>query len=360
MPVSKSYAWLFSSVASPPAYRPSSSDYEGLASLLLGCWQILPITLPRFKAWVVGDGRGKALIDRAEARLIADGEVLNLQMMLLERLADALQLRGVPFVLLKSAATRLVAYPTPELRRARDIDIGVSSENLELAVEALSTIGFERAQWRDDLQLFERAEPELRSAVEKNHYELGFWVRLQEAVGLDVGVHQAIVRQRHECPAQWDLSNESKPAAYIVADVHHGLSLNISVDDLISSAVTTPYSNRMLPVPRQGWLFFHLVFKIYMEGISNYCEGAYQYADLCYLAPKMVDTELEFFADRIREFHLQAAGFYVLRRLPNDFGVSLSTTLADLVEEWVQPNVKSTPALENDWGDMWQKLWGIR
>lgn len=354
------FAWLFSPSDIRPPAGPGPDDHEAVSELLLGCWQVLPLSLPRFVDWAANDAASQAVIRRAEARMHADGAVLDLQMKILGRLAAALRERNVPFVLLKSAAMRLVAYDDPSLRRARDIDIGVARPDIERAIEALVATGFESAQWRDELQAFEKADPVFRAVVEQSHHELGFWVRLQEAPGLKPDIRSAIMAQRAERPSQWDLSDEATPAAYIVADVHHGLSLDLPVDDLVTSAVSVRFGKEELPVPRPGWMLLHLVFKIYIEGVFNYSEGAYQYADLCRLAPAMTDEEIAFFAERIREANLRAAAHYVLRRLPLDFGVALPPALARLVRDWARPDPELSPANQNDWGDMWPKLWGGR
>jgi hypothetical protein len=354
------FSWLFSPCDIKAVNDFCSKDCEEAAEILLGCWQVLPLSLPRFVAWAANHESAQSVIRRAEQRMRADGLVLDLQMKILRRLAAALRERGVPFVLLKSAAMRLVAYEDPSLRRARDIDIGVARPNIERAVEALVETGFESAQWRDDLQAFEMADPAFRAMIENKHHELGFWVRLQEAPNLDPAIRSAIFAQRTERPAQWDLTDETIPAAYIVADIHHGLSLDLPVDDLVTSAWASRFEGDGLPVPRLGWMLFHLVFKIYIEGAFNYSEGAYQYADLCRLLPHLSHEEIDFFAKRIRQANLCAAGHYVLRRLPSNFGVVLPLGLERLVMDWARPDPGLSPGAQNDWGDMWPKLWGAR
>ena len=353
------FAWLFSPSGAVPEVAIGPEDLGPVADLLLGCWQILPVTLPRFSAWAGHHGPAQAVIERARARMLADGAVLDLQFRILNRLAAALRTRGVPFVLLKSAAVRLVAYDDPRQRRARDIDIGVARPDIDRAVECLIETGFESAQWLEDAQTFEVADLELRVSVESKHHELGFWVRLQQVPDLGGELHAAILQQRNERPAQWDLTDDQAPGAFIVADIHHGLSLDIPVDDVVASAQPAP-GDGGLSIPRGGWMLFHLVFKLYIEGIFNYCEGAYQYADLCRLVSRMGDDELLFFATQIDNRNMRAAGYYVLRRLPSDFGVPLPPRLASLVTEWASPDLARSPTQQNDWGDMWPKLWGGR
>lgn len=328
------------------------------ADHLLGGWQTLPVTLPHLAA-CAGAGTA-ALVERARARMIADGVTHDLQMHFLKRLAAALTERAIRFVLLKSAAMRLVAYDSPDQRRARDIDLAVAPDDLPRAIEAVTACGFVPAQWRDDQQRFEVADPDLRTLVENEHYELGFWVRVQEVPGLGPDRRAAVLAQRHERPAQWEIEDGEELATYIVIDVHHGLSLDIPVADIIESARTVTFEGVDLPVPRGGWLLFHLVYKIYVEGAFNYCEGAYQYADLCRLLPKLDEIEIAFFLDLVERHNLRAGSYYVLRRLPGDFGIPLPALLAQAVTAWSVPDVKSTPNHENDWGDMWPKLWGSR
>jgi hypothetical protein len=351
-------SWLMSASHDLPLPLGTEDDLERVADFLLGCWQVLPLTLPRFSAWAGKDERARPIVQRARARMLADGAVLELQSAILDRLAKSLHDRSVPFVLLKSAAMRLIAYDDPRDRRARDIDIGVARSDLERAADALVATGFEKAQWHEDTQTFVAADLNLRAAIESNHYELGFWVRLQEAHNLDAELRSAIVQQHAERPAQWDVSDETAPAAFIVVDVHHGVSLTIPVDDIVASALVA--ADGKLPVPRRGWMLFHLVLKIYTEGVSNYSEGVYQYADLCRLVPLLDDDDFVLFCEQVDEHGFRAAAYYVLRRLPSEFGVPLPQPLEQRMGEWAEPDPTRAPSSENDWGDMWPKLWGAR
>lgn len=355
-----SFSWLFSDSPEVTAVAGSIDDFAGIEGLLLGCWQVLPISLPKFEKFAGKLHRGRALVDRARARMIADGVVLDLQLRILKRLAANLNAAAIPFVLLKSAAMRFVAYPDCRLRRARDIDMGVAAENLEAAMRVLAETGFQEAQWIEDGQFFEMAEPELRASVESQHHELGFWVRLQEVRGTSREDLEAILAQRNERPAQWDLTDETIPAAYLVADIHHGLALEIGIEEVLATARTIVFEDVVLPVPSSAWLLFHLVYKIYIEGVFNYNEGAYQYTDLCRLIALVSEEDVAQFTSLVERFNLRAAAYYVLRRLPGHFGARLPTELSRLLDDWAQPDVALAPGLQNDWGDMWPKLWGGR
>ena len=352
------FAWCLSPSATRPDCRVDAPDFDTAADVLLGGWQILPVTLPR-----IAQCSGSAvttLLERASARMIADGAAHDIQMHVLKRLAARLQRRSIKFVLLKSAAMRLIAYDSPAERHARDIDMAVAPQDLPGTIEALTECGFIPAQWREDLQGFEVAEPGLRTRVESEHYELGFWVRVQEVPDLDADRRAAVLAQRDERPAQWEIEDGEELATYVVVDVHHGLSLDIPVEGIIESAGTAELDGVELPVPRDGWLLFHLVYKIYVEGAFNYREGAYQYADLCRLLPKLADAEIAFFLDLVERYKLEAAGYYVLRRLPHHFGIALPAALTAALTDWSVPDWTSTPNSQNDWGDMWPKLWGMR
>jgi hypothetical protein len=103
-----------------------------------------------------------------------------------------------------------------------------------------------------------------------------------------------------------------------------------------------------------------LIYKIYWEGVHNYGKGAYQFADLVRLIP--ATTELTFARlVRILETHrLEAAGYFVLRRLKQNFGLVLQPEIETFLEHASHGPPDREPFQVNDLGDMWPKLWGAR
>jgi hypothetical protein len=108
------------------------------------------------------------------------------------------------------------------------------------------------------------------------------------------------------------------------------------------------------------WAAFHLIFKIYWEGVHNYRKGAYQFADLVRLSPKLQGREVSRLADLLEQYGLEAAGFYVLRRLEPTFGATVSPELRALIDRLAVPPADRFPEEVNDLGDMWPKIWGVR
>ncbi|MCG8466982.1 MAG: hypothetical protein MJB57_02050, partial [Gemmatimonadetes bacterium] len=152
-------------------------------------------------------------------------------------------------------------------------------------------------------------------------------------------------------------TDDDRVACFICLDIHHGLTLDIPVDALVRASRRTPDG---FPVPPSSWLLFHVVQKLYWEGVHTYGQGLHQYADVARLIPRMSERDLEECIGLLRDYNLTAAGHYVFRRVPQEIGDRLPRELADFVESGSRPEADRTPSALNDFGDMWPKLFGHR
>jgi len=361
-PLASRFAWLLSADATGPSTPgPRDRDVEEAAEVLQRCWHVLPVTLPRFLSWAGAARHHLPCVEALQARAAAVRTLTRVQMLLLGRVVAELERRHVPYVLLKSSALRWMAYDEPTDRGGIDVDLGVAPKGyLPACVEVLSSLGFESAQWNDSESRFEPADRVQRARVEREHYELGFLVRRQRVLDLPPAIEASIRSQLHCKPNAWHLLPSGDLACYVLFDVHHGISREIGVDPIIASSVPVRAGSATFRVPRPSWAMFHLIFKLYWEGVHAYKTISYQYADVCRLVRRMDARELQHLFALLREWRLVAAGYFVLRRLESDFGVPSSSLLARFLDEASRPDPSLDPIVENDLGDMWPKIWGQR
>jgi hypothetical protein len=322
---------------------------------------VLPAAWPRFLEWIGPENQELASVQRLRARETAVRLYARFQCKFLSQLSAALDREQLPYVALKSSALRWTLYQEdPASRCAYDIDLGVSAPNLVACRALLERLGFEAAQWSNELERFVPGDPLLRLQVERDHYELGFLVRQHQITGLSSEDEAAIRAQMKEHPWLWHQTPEGEIACYLIIDVHHGLSKEISVDLLLANRRTVTVNGQPFSVPAPAWAAFQLIFKIYWEGVHTYQEGAYQYADLCRLVPQLTDSDIAELLQILAQWKLEAAGYFVLRRLGPEFGVDVGPELTRFFQRAGRPSRKLNPIAENDLGDMWPKLWGLR
>jgi hypothetical protein len=350
--------WLLSPTAPIPRRPPRPREARAACWLMLETWQVLPATWPRFRQWGNPDPRDP-WVRRAEARSVAVAAAARLQNRLCSRIAAGLERSGVPYVLLKSTAARMIAYPESGERGGMDVDFGVRRADLDAARRVLAVLGLEPAEWNVPVGRFQVADPLLRAAVEARHYELGFLVRRQAVRELPPDEERRVRAQLGEAPNPWHTLPDGGLGCWLVADVHHGITPEIPVDPLIDSARSATVDGVTYAVPRSAWLAFHLIYKIYWEGVHSYRTGLYQYADLCRVAAQLDAAEVGVLRELLSRWSLEAAGYYVLRRLPR-FGAPLSPELVRMVNDYSTPGPDDEPVRVNDLGDMWYKLWGRR
>ncbi len=142
-------------------------------------------------------------------------------------------------------------------------------------------------------------------------------------------------------------------------DIHHKLSLDIGLDDLLGNARTIERGGERLSVPDFAWFAAHLIFKLYWEGVHNYGKGLYQYADLVRLVPCLDEPTFGRLTGILDSYNLVAGAYHVFSHLP-DFGVLVPPHIRSFVDDAREPPKGTDPIEINDLGDAWPKLWGRR
>lgn len=269
-----------------------------------------------------------------------------------------LQHAGLRHSLLKGAASACFLYPARHMRAAWDFDLGVAWPDLEMAEGLALKSGFHQAQRDPDLPRFYRADRQLRAIVEESHFELGFLVRRLQPTNLDDETKAAIAAEPWAHQFWHDALTEA-PWCYAVVDIHHKLSLDIELDDLLAHVQTVECAGERLYVPDLAWSTAHLIYKLYWEGVHKYSKGLYQYADLIRLVPRLDAASFGRTVAILDNYNLVAGGYYTLKHLA-DFGVPLPSFVQDFIHDARVPPEGADPIEINDLGDVWPKLWGRR
>jgi hypothetical protein len=337
---------------------------------LLRCWRILP-SLDRPAVDELTTVVHPDQVDRLVNCWLATSAFARTQAYAARQIVAALEESNIPYSLLKGAATGLRLYGDFSARGSSDIDLGVARRHLRAAERVATEVGFRPAQKNDETNRFEAADPAFRARVEAEHYELGFLVRRLHVTNLSAQTTAAIDAEPW-CRRLWP-GGPNEPWCYALVDIHHSLSLDIPIEDVLTSAHRIQAAGSAAFVPSDHWLAAHLIFKIYWEGVQRYGKGVHQYADLARLVPQLTQEAFDELVNVLNRLNLVAAGHYVLRRLP---------LLGVASPEWVQGYVRSSfapaaPEAEsgddpfpppvnvvaadlNDLGDMWARLWGQR
>ena len=273
-------------------------------------------------------------------------------------IVDALTASGLDACLLKSAAVRLFYYHDPIHRCGWDVDIGVRREDTKPIEELIQDIGYVPARWVPAEGHFRLADMARRKAVEANHYELGFYARRNLVSDLADEELAAIRRCRswllhwHECGPDF--------CCYVTVDIHHAISLDIGLEQLLGNAVVRRYGESQVMLPKPAWSLLHLIFKIYWEAGHAPKPALYQFADIYRLVTVLVRSDADELGDLLLRYGLGIAFLWVMRRLGNDFGVVLSPDLALIFDE-LGRLAKNDPAFSqtNNIGDVWENLWTV-
>jgi Uncharacterised nucleotidyltransferase len=321
-------------------------------------WQILPLVyacLRQVKAnSELNSLVGNVFVDEAVAIEVFS----TVQLQALMEICEALATTKIRYALLKASAVRLECYQDPLHRTGWDIDIAVEICDLNRTKQLLEALGFYPAQFDTKTGRFAPADPVLRASVEQQHYELGFLVRRNRIFGLSeeqlTAIERHLSKSRH-----WHTDNEGSLCCYTCVDVHHGLSLDMPTSALLEHSRPIIWSGLEIWVPSLAWLGFHVIYKLYWEGVHAYGKGLYQYADLCRIVGLMDSSDVYQLIKLLDGSNLRAAAFYVLRRLPTVFGVDLQEEIRDYLESCAIPE-NDDPLMCNDLGDMWEKLWNRR
>jgi hypothetical protein len=352
------FAWLLSPFGAPEGSASSLAEAESACSAALSCWQVLPAMEARLLAWL-GSYADTDAVRNLHEMAVGIRTLAGVQETLKRRFTRELDSSGVPYVLLKGSATGLIAYPQSDLRCGLDVDIGVPADHLQRAEDIARAQGYVPASLDETGRHFIQVDDDERRAFESTHYELACLVRKQVIHGLQPEVASAI-RTSISMLKPWHVTSNDEIGCYVTLDVHHGLCLDIEVDPLVESAERWRAGDYSVLVPRPEWLVFHLIFKIYWEGVHNYRKGAYQYADILRLLPLLTGSAAAKLIELLSEYSLEAAGYYVLRRVESEFGGHLNHELRELLVLQAEAPTGVFPNEVNDAGDMWPKLWGIR
>jgi len=271
------------------------------------------------------------------------------------------QRSGVTYSLLKGAAAGYRLYDEPHMRTSWDFDIGVSRRDLKNAESIVLEAGFRPVQKDSQTKRFVPANRKLRAAVEAQHYELGFLARRVKVTNLSLHTLEAIraVAAEPWTHQFWEDVDGSAPWCYSLVDVHHALSLDIDIEDLLSTSRIVSSGENSARIPNDSWLAAHLIFKVYWEGVHSYNKGLYQLADLTRLIPRMNISDFASLVSTLEHYGMIAAGHYVLRRIP-ECGAILPDHVAVFIHDTFTPPAGADPIRINDLGDMWAKLWGHR
>jgi hypothetical protein len=359
-PAETRLAWLLAPADAAPARNVSKQESELAHDLVARWWQLAPVVWPRVQSMVENGSAPADGSPRLADLATSVSALTRVQNLLCWRFARELESEGIRYTLLKGSAARLVAYDAPHLRGGLDVDIGVRLGDVDAAEAVARAQGFVPSTLIDEEgRHFAPVDSIERELVEQEHYELACLVRRQAVTGLTAEEELAI-RNVLDLVRPWHVTEDGRLACYVTLDVHHGLCLDITVDDVVGSARRVDVGVDSLFIPAPEWLLFHLVFKIYWEGVHNYRRGVYQYADIIRFVDGLASGPAARLVELLETYHLEAAGHYVLRRLPSDFGVALPSALEEFVARTARSPRDMFPIDVNDLGDMWPKLWGYR
>jgi Uncharacterised nucleotidyltransferase len=356
----ESFCWLLAPL-DPRVPPPTSAEHvDFIAAEMLHAWQVAPAVAPRFLNWIRPEHRDRPAVARLQARARAVEVFARLQNQRIIEVVRAFDAAGIPYALLKSAALRFSVYALPEQRCGEDFDLVVGKDHLVTARQVLERLGYEAAQWNEAVLRYQHGDPALRAFVEARHHELGFLIRRERVQGLSPRTRDAVFDQLSIRPWLWHLTPAGELATYMMVDVHHGLSLDIPADALLATRCAASLEGTPAWVPSRAWSAFHIIFKLYWEGVHHYREGVHHYADLTRLAPTLNATDVAELAEILEAYNLAAAAYFVLRRLTPMFRVELDPAMYALIDVCAEPNIRSGALDQNDYGDVWPKLWGRR
>lgn len=250
------FAWIVED--GPPPPPPGRPELALTVRAALTWWRVLPMTAPRIRAWGARHAGSPELGTLEDAALAVSLHAL-VQEALLRRLLAALD--GLPFVLLKGAAARRLAYEAPEQRGGWDTDLGAARATLPALEEAARGLGFVPAVRRGagDLVPVSRLQ---RAFQEVGHYELVTMVREQvvEDLGPD---EEAAVRRALPALAvlAWAEGADGALRCRAALDLHHALVPGVGVEGALASR--RPRGGA--PVPSLAWTLAHLALKLDLD-----------------------------------------------------------------------------------------------
>lgn len=247
------FAWMLGDEPPPPP--PSRPELALTARAALTWWRVLPVTAPRVRDWAARHAGAPELQVLEDAALAVSLHGL-VQEALLRRLVVALD--GLPWVLLKGAAARRLAYDAPEDRGGWDSDLGATLDTLRAVEEAARTLGFVPAVRRGARGLVPVSRLQ-RAFQEAGHYEFVTMVREQVVEDLEPEEEAAV---RRALPAldviAWGVGEDGGLRCRAALDLHHALVPGVGVEGALASR--RPRGGA--PVPSLAWALAHLALKL--------------------------------------------------------------------------------------------------
>jgi hypothetical protein len=147
----------------------------------------------------------------------------------------------------------------------------------------------------------------------------------------------------------------------VTLDIHHGICLDIPVDEMVDSARQEEHHGYTAWIPQPEWMMLQLIFKLYWEGVQRYrSRGVYQYADVVRLIGQIEGDVATRLFEILKQYELEAGAYYVFRRLETAFGLKPGPDIRDFLTRASIPPDDALPTEVNDMGDMWPRLWGFR
>lgn len=354
------FAWLFGAESRPARIPYSPEQLDPACQLLLRNWNVLPVTSQKLLDWSLPEAEGTKEINRIRDVTRAVRALARMQLMLVARFSKALETLDIPHVVMKGSAASLALYPEPDLRSGLDIDVGVPKRYVRDAEAVAYELGFLPAAFDEENRHATQINLADKEAVEAIHYELACLNRRQIVRGLDPE-DEAAIRNSIPFPRPWHETEDGELACYVTLDIHHGICLDISVDQMVETATRQTLHGYSVWVPQPEWMMLHLIFKLYWEGVHRFhARGLYQYADLIRLVPRIRGTTAQRLFDLLANYELEAGAYYVLRVVKSEFGVDLTPELQEFLKETTTPPYDRAPSEVNDQGDMWPRLWGFR
>jgi putative nucleotidyltransferase-like protein len=354
------FAWLLGPKESKPAVRFTREQIDPACAFMVRHWQVLPLMEPKFLKWIDRQSRESPAVKHVSDVTIAVRALARMQMLLATRFVTELEQRGVSYVLMKSAAASFTLYPEVDLRSGLDVDIGVPRAQIREAERIAHEQGFVAAAFDEENRHAHRVDERDKRFVEEQHYELACMNRRQVVHGLAPEI-EAAIRRSIPTPRAWHETEEGELACYVTLDIHHGICLDISVDEMVDTARQVTAHGHSVRVPQPEWMMLQLIFKIYWEGVQRYrMRALYQYADVVRLIGDIQGPVATRLFELLQQYELEAAAYYVLRRVETDFGLTLGPELRDYLHQASIPPTDYLPTEVNDMGDMWPRLWGFR
>jgi len=354
------FAWLLGSTESKAGVRFGPEQLEPACAFVVRNWPVLPVMEPKLLRWIGGECRDAPAVQHVKDVNTAVRALARMQMLLVTRFAAELERQSIPYVLMKGSAASLTLYPETDLRSGLDVDIGVPRDQIREAERVAEEQGFVSAAFDVENRHAHRVNEHEKRAVESQHYELACLNRRQVVRGL-APEDETAIRRAIPTPRTWHETEEGELGCYVTFDIHHGICLDIPVDEMVETARSVNRDGQNVRVPQPEWMMLQLIFKIYWEGVQRYrMRGLYQYADVVRLIHQIQGPVASRLFELLQAYELEAAGYYVLRRVETDFGLTVGPELRDFLNQAAIPPTDYSPADLNDMGDMWPRLWGFR